>query len=118
MSLFRFEHRTQPLADRTVFLRRMAIHAGAACGLIAGATFAGMIGYRVTEGMSWLDSYLNATMILGGMGPVGELHTKAGKIFAGAYALFAGVAFLVIVGTMMAPMAHRLLHRMHMETDD
>ena len=86
-----------------------------ACGLGA-ALVVGMIGYRVTEGMSWVDSYLNAAMILGGMGPVGELHTRAGKIFAGTYAIFAGVIFLVMVGVILAPVAHRVLHRLHLES--
>ena len=78
----------------------------------------GVVGYRVTEGFSWLDALLNASMILGGMGPVNELHTVAGKFFASGYALFSGVAFLATVGIMVAPLAHRLLHSLHMETRD
>jgi hypothetical protein len=78
----------------------------------------GVVGYRATEGMPWLDALLNASMILGGMGPVSELHTVAGKLFASAYALFSGVAFLATVGILVAPVAHRLFHHLHLEESD
>ena len=84
-------------------------------GVVAVALAIGMAGYRWTESMDWVDAFLNAAMILGGMGPVGELRTTAGKLFAGAYSLFSGVVFLVVVGVMFAPLAHRLLHRLHIE---
>jgi hypothetical protein len=75
----------------------------------------GVLGYHLTEGLSWLDSLLNASMILGGMGPVDVLHTPAGKLFASFYALFSGAVFLGMAGIVVAPIAHRLLHRLHLE---
>jgi hypothetical protein len=80
-----------------------------------GSLALGMVGYRLFEGMSWLDAYLNAAMLLGGMGPVGELHHPAGKIFAGLYAMFSGLVLLVSVGVLLAPLFHRFLHRFHLD---
>jgi hypothetical protein len=72
-------------------------------------------GYHFTAGLPFLDSLLNASMILGGMGPVNELYTTGAKIFASFYSLFSGIAFLVVAGILIAPLAHRLLHRLHLE---
>ena len=110
-----YEHRSQPLLSRPMFVRRVLRHALAALGVIVGSLMIGIIGYRFAEGLSWLDSLLNASMILGGMGPADALHTTAGKLFASFYALFCGVVFLVVAGIFLAPMVHRLMHRMHME---
>jgi len=110
-----YEHHTQPMLTRKYFLLRMLWHLLAASLVIAGSLIIGIIGYHSSEGLSWLDSLLNAAMILGGMGPVTELHTATGKIFASFYALFSGVIFLVIAGILIAPVAHRLLHRLHLE---
>ena len=77
----------------------------------------GIVGYRVTEGISWLDSLLNASMILSGMGPVQDLHHDAAKWFASFYALFSGVAFITTVGVLFAPVIHRFLHKFHVEMD-
>ena len=74
-----------------------------------------MAGYHFLERLPWLDAFLNASMILSGMGPVGELKTTAGKIFAGCYALFSGVAFLTSIGLIFAPVFHRFLHKFHLE---
>jgi hypothetical protein len=79
------------------------------------ALLIGVLGYHLFEDMPWLDALVNASMILGGMGPVNELHTAGGKIFASAYALFSGAGFLVIVAVIMAPVFHRFLHRFHLE---
>jgi hypothetical protein len=117
MPFMRYEHRRQPLISRAEFLRRLANHGAVALAAILGALALGMIGYRLTEGMSWLDAYLNAAMILGGMGPVAALRTAAGKAFAATYALFSGVVFLVTAGVMFAPLAHRLMHRLHLGDD-
>ncbi len=76
----------------------------------------GVAGYRITEGFSWIDSLLNASMILGGMGPVNELMTAEGKLFASFYALFSGIIFLVAAGLIVAPVAHRIMHRLHLTT--
>jgi hypothetical protein len=77
----------------------------------------GIAGYCITEGLSFIDALLNASMLLGGMGPVNEMHTNAGKIFASMYALFSGMLFLVVAGIVIAPIAHRMLHWMRLEKD-
>jgi hypothetical protein len=77
----------------------------------------GILGYHVFEGFSWIDSTLNAAMILGGMGPVDTLHTDTGKLFASFYALFSGIVFLVAVGVLIAPILHRLLHQFHLQAE-
>jgi hypothetical protein len=81
--------------------------------LIAGSILVGMIGYRTIAGLGWVDSFLNACMLLGGMGPVGELNGNAAKIFAGLFALYAGLVFVVVSGLLLAPMLHRVIHRFH-----
>jgi len=84
--------------------------------VVVGSLLIGMVGYHIFEHMGWIDSFANASMILSGMGPLGELKTAAGKIFAGCYALFSGVAFLTSVGLVFAPIFHRFLHKFHLET--
>ena len=113
-----FEHHRQPLIPRRAFLLRQARHAGFALLLVLVALSLGVIGYRVTEGMDWVDALANAALILGGMGPLMELETDAGKIFLSAYALFSGLLFLVVVGVFFAPVVHRFLHRLHVAVDD
>ncbi|MDO9173114.1 MAG: hypothetical protein Q7W29_14925 [bacterium] len=112
---WRYEHRREPLASRGVFLRRLAVHGGVGFGIVMVSLAIGMAGYRATEGMGWIDAFLNASMILGGMGPVDQLRTDGGRIFAGMYSLFSGVVFLVVVGVMFAPLAHRMLHKLHID---
>jgi len=111
-----FEHRRQPLASRPIFYRRLARSFGWGMVLIAGSLAIGMVGYRHLAQLSWPDAFLNAAMILSGMGPVAELHTRAAKIFAGCYALYSGIALISTAGVMAAPVLHRLLHRFHLET--
>jgi hypothetical protein len=113
-----YEHRTQPLLTRHLFLLRMLRHGLLALCLVFVSLGIGVVGYHATEGLSWLDALLNASMILGGMGPVNELHSVLGKLFASAYALFSGVAFLVTVGILAAPLVHRLIHHLHLEEED
>jgi hypothetical protein len=115
---FRYEHRSQPLLPRRQFLRRLAFHALAAAAVVAGSLGLGVLGYHVFEGLPWLDALLNASMILAGMGPVDTLHSSAAKVFASFYALFSGVVFLVTAGLLVAPVAHRLLHALHLEAED
>jgi hypothetical protein len=110
-----YEHRSQPLIPRRAFLQRVARHALTACLIIAGSLLAGILGYRLTEDLTWIDAFLNAAMILGGMGPVNTLHNTAGKLFAACYALYAGVVFILTTGILGAPFVHRLLHRIHLE---
>jgi hypothetical protein len=115
--LHRYEHHTQPLLPRIKFLWRLLTHTLIAAGLLALALGIGVLGYHLTEGMPLLDALLNASMILGGMGPVSELHTQGGKLFASFYALFSGVVFIASAGLVIAPLAHRLLHWMHIEAE-
>jgi len=110
-----YEHRREPLVPRRVFLVRMAKHFLGALGLVVGTLWFGMAGYHWFEGLSWLDAYLNAAMILGGMGPVAELHTTSGKVFTGSYALFAGIVFLAGMALVLAPVVHRAIHRFHLD---
>jgi hypothetical protein len=88
-----------------------------AAGLAAGSLFLGMLGYHALVKLPWMDAFLNASMLLGGMGPIDPPRTSAGKLFAGLYALFAGLVFLVGVGIVLAPVMHRILHRFHWEED-
>ncbi len=115
--LFHYEHHSQPLLPRRQYLLRLGWHSLIALSIITGSLLIGVLGYHLTENLSWLDSLLNASMILGGMGPVNEIHTIAGKIFASFYALFSGMIFLATAGILIAPIAHRLLHRLHMDEE-
>lgn len=110
-----FEHRSKPLLSRRQFYARMARSVAVALLVITGALGIGMIGYRAFEPMSWVDAFVNAAMILSGMGPVSSLQSDAGKIFAGCYALFSGLAFLTSIGIFVAPAFHRFLHKFHLE---
>ena len=92
-----YEHRKQPLLSRAKFLKRVARHWLAGFGVLAFGLGVGILGYHYIAGLSWIDSLLNASMILGGMGPVDPLNTNAAKIFASCYALFSGLAFIGIV---------------------
>jgi len=111
-----FEHRSKPLLPRGAFYRRLAQCAAIALLVIAGALGVGMAGYRAFEPMTWVDAFVNAAMILSGMGPVSTLQTNGGKIFAGCYALFSGLAFLTSIGIIFAPVFHRFLHKFHLES--
>jgi hypothetical protein len=113
-----YERHSQPLLPFRDFLRRLLGHALVALAITATSLGIGILGYHFTEGMPFLDALLNASMILGGMGPVDTLHTAAGKWFASFYALFAGMVFLVTAGILLAPVAHRILHWMHLEEGD
>ena len=112
-----FENRTKPLISRRAFLLRMLRSVGLAGGIVAGALMIGMAGYHFFEGLTWMDSFVNAAMILSGMGPLAPLNTTAGKLFAGCYALFSGLAFLTSVGILVAPAYHRFMHKFHLKTD-
>jgi hypothetical protein len=112
-----FEHRKQPLLTPREFLLRQLLYFLVAFIIIIGSLVLGVIGYHYLEGFSWVDSLVNASMILGGMGPVNELHTVTGKLFASFYALYSGIIFLVTVGIIMAPLYHRFLHRFHLDME-
>jgi hypothetical protein len=113
-----FEHHKQPLLSPREFLIRQLIYLLVAFFIIAVSLFLGMLGYHLLEKLSWIDSLVNAAMLLGGMGPVNELHTNGGKLFASFYALYSGIIFLVVVGVIFAPLYHRFLHRFHLEMED
>jgi hypothetical protein len=110
-----YEHRNHPLLSRAKFIRRVGHHALVALLFIAVALGVGVLGYHWLGRLNWIDSLLNASMILGGMGPVDPLQSSTAKIFASCYALFSGLAFIGIAGVLLAPFAHRLLHRFHLE---
>ena len=110
-----YEHRSHPLLSSAKFARRVFRHLLLALLAIGVALGIGIIGYDCIGGLSWIDSLLNASMILGGMGPVDPLHSSAAKLFASFYALFSGLAFIGIASLMVAPFSHRLLHRFHIE---
>ena len=110
-----YEHRNEGLLSLGAFLRRLAVHGGIALGLVAISLGIGMLGYHTFEGLSWLDALVNASMLLGGMGPVDPLHTVAGKLFASFYALYSGLIFLIVAGVLIVPIFHRLLHHFHLE---
>jgi len=113
-----YEHRSEPLLPKRAFFRRLAGHAAAAALLLAASLLAGMAGYVHFEALGWLDGFLNAAMLLGGMGPVESPATSAGKLFAGLYALYAGLVFIVVAGLILAPVVHRALHRFHWDEKD
>lgn len=115
LHLTRFEHRRQ----RLIPARRFALRMGRAVLLWLALTLVGlaigMAGYAASEGMSALDAFLNAAMILAGMGPMTELRTESGKLFAGFYAIFSGLFVVVATGFVLAPLLHRVLHSFHIE---
>lgn len=108
-----FEHHTQPPLPRRAFVRRLLRHGGYAAVLVAASLVLGMSGYRWIVGTSWPDAFLETSMLLGGMGPVGALDTVPAKLFAGAFALYAGLVFLVVTALLLTPVVHRVLHRFH-----
>jgi len=116
--LIDYEGKSEPLLSRAAFLRRLAGNASVAGVLILISLAIGMIGYYLFEHLSFVDAFLNAAMLLGGMGPVNSPATTGGKLFAGFYALYCGIVVIAVAGIMLAPIAHRILHRFHLQTDD
>jgi hypothetical protein len=113
-----FEHRKEPLVSRPEFIKRMLRFGALAAGILSFSLGIGVLGYHFFEGLPWLDSLLNASMLLGGMGPVSPIQTVAGKWFASFYALFSGLIILVAAGVMVTPILHRILHHFHLEIED
>ena len=109
---------THRLMPWPMFLRRAAVHFAVGLGGIVLAVAIGVLGYHLLAKLPWVDSFLNASMILGGMGPVDKLETTPAKLFAAFYALFSGLVFIALMGIVLAPWAHRILHRFHMDEDD
>jgi hypothetical protein len=111
-----WERRNERLLPRRQFILRLSRWSAIAIGIIALSLAAGICGYHFLEKLPWIDALLNASMILGGMGPVDQLKTNAGKIFASLYALYSGLALISVAGLLMAPVVHRLLHKFHVES--
>jgi hypothetical protein len=111
-----YEHSGQKLLSRPAFVRRLARQALSASVLVLASLVIGTIGFRVLSSQSWIDALLNASMLLTGMGPVGDLGQTGGKLFATFFALYSGLVFLVVAGFLFVPVLHRVLHRFHLDT--
>jgi hypothetical protein len=110
-----YEHRKQPLLSAAKFRRRVIGHFSLALLVLGVGLGIGVLGYHCLGGLNWIDALLNASMILGGMGPVDRLDSSAAKIFASCYALFSGLVFIGIASLIVAPFAHRILHRFNLD---
>ena len=115
--LISFENLCHPLLSRWAFIKRMATNFGATVILIGLSLAGGMCGYHFLERLPWIDAFTNAAMILSGMGPLDPLRTDAGKLFAGFYALYSGLALILATGILLAPVLHRVIHRLHLQAD-
>ena len=113
-----YETRREPVAPKAVFVSRMLRNLVVAMGLLAVCLAIGVLGYHYFAHVPWIDALHNASMILSGMGPVVEIKNSGGKLFSSAYALFSGVAFITNIGIILAPAAHRLFHRLHVDDSD
>jgi hypothetical protein len=114
----KYERRSQKLASPSMYRRRLVQSGVAGFIMVAVSLAAGMAGYAYFEDLGWLDSFVNAAMILSGMGPLHDPESTGGKLFAGIYALYSGFAVLVIAAVTFAPVIHRILHRFHMKTEE
>ena len=117
-SLLLFEQKSQPLLRWPAFLKRLATSVALGLSLILASLLAGMAGYHYFENLSWLDAFVNAAMILSGMGPLAQPATTGGKLFAGVYAIYSGLAVVMIAGITFAPVVHRFLHKFHADESD
>ena len=113
-----YEHHKQALISRREFHFRMLLHGLFSVAIVSAALFLGVAGYHFLEKLSWVDSLLNASMILSGMGPVSNLQHSSAKWFASFYAIFSGISFIAMMGVLFAPVFHRFLHKFHIEFDD
>lgn len=112
-----YENRKRPLISSAAFVKRVARHLFLALLIVGAALGTGVLGYHFLGDLSWIDSLLDASMILGGMGPVSPLHSPTAKVFASCYALFSGLAFIGVATLIIAPFAHRILHRFHLDKE-
>jgi hypothetical protein len=112
---FNYERRHQPLASPIQFRRRVLHHGALALWAVVASLVVGTLGYHLLGRQAWIDSFLNACMLLGGMGPVGDLTTNAGKVFAALFALYSGLLFIALSGLLLAPFLHRLMHVFHID---
>lgn len=114
-SPFHYEHRTDPVLSHRRFVRRLRIHIGYGGLVVIASLVVGTFGFVALSHESVVDAFLNSSMLLGGMGPVGDLGGTPGKLFASLYALYSGLVFLILAGLLLAPVFHRVLHRFHWE---
>lgn len=112
------ERKNQKVAPISLFIKRLAVNIALAAGLAFVALFIGVAGYHWVAGLAWIDALLNASMILGGMGPVDTLTSDGAKLFASAYALFSGLIFIGVMGIVFSPIIHRILHQFHVDESD
>jgi hypothetical protein len=112
-----YEHRTAQLLPWPAFVRRMLRHGGYVLAVAGFSIAFGMVGFHILARQSWIDAFLNAAMLLGGMGPVGEIQSDGGKLFAGVFALYAGLFFIAAFAVLTAPLLHRLVHKFHAEEE-
>jgi len=110
-----YENKKEPLAPKEVYYSRVIKNLLYTCLFLSVCLMIGIFGYHYTANIGWLDSLHNASMILSGMGPVVEIKTSSGKWFSSFYALFSGVAFITNIGLLLAPIAHRFFHKLHVE---
>ena len=108
-----YERRHEALLPRRDFVRRLALNIGFGLAIFGGSLLIGVLGYHFVVGFGWTDSLLNASMILGGMGPVDVITNEGGKLFAGVYALYAGLVFIVTAALVFTPIVHRVIHHFH-----
>ncbi len=112
-----FEHRTDPLLPSHRFLWRVLGFLALSAATIGAALGIGVLGYHYFGGLPWIDALVNASMILGGMGPVDPITSHAGKLFASAYALFSGLLFIGAASLVLTPFVHRIMHKLHLEEE-
>ena len=115
--LIAFEHHSKPVVSRRAFFLRLAASFALGTSLIVVSLAAGMAGYHFLERLDWLDAFVNAAMILSGMGPLASPQTAGGKLFAGFYALYSGLVVIFVAGVIFAPVLHRFLHKFHVEEE-
>ena len=113
-----YERRHDQLAPRSIFVKRIIASLAVALCLIIVALFIGICGYHFLAGFGWIDSLLEASMILGGMGPVKELPNDTAKVFASIYALFSGLILIALMGIILSPVVHRIMHKFHVDEKD
>jgi hypothetical protein len=114
----KFESRNEKLAPMPVFVRRLVLSTAFSAAIMLGTLSIGIAGYHWIAGFAWIDSLLNASMILGGMGPIGDLPSDSAKVFASVYALFCGLVLLSAISIALSPILHRMLHRFHLDEKD
>ena len=113
-----YEHRSEPMLSPRKFARRLVAHALAAAGVVAVSLLIGTMGYHSLGHQGWMDAFLNASMLLGGMGQVGEVTSNSGKLFAAFFSLYSGLVLIAGTTLLFAPVLHRILHRIHLDDSD